>query len=639
MLTELRQSQSPGQAEARDVLQQLRALRLFRGSPALFWSAFVRQSALLCKAPFGCVLQANADGEWHCLAQDASESYSQDQLDAIWRVALDLTGRALKQDFAYEPVPTPLQPQQHPVVLLLPLDTGGTGQALLALLLDKHKEQVFREALVRSQLIADIPRVLGPRSASETTSPMPAGVALPFAAPAKEPAADLLAQVLDLNAVLLRQTRFGAAAMSLVNELAARFGCSRVSLGWRLGEYLEPIAISHMDRFEPKTDACQDLRAVLDECLDQDEELLWPESEAGGAVLLAHGRYAHLHHCAHLLSLPLRGTDGPIAVLLCERDRAFSTEECRALRLSLDQVQPWLQDLQQRDRWFGARWRDALRQSLQALLGPERTLLKVGSGLAAVALLVLLFGTWPYKVELAASLETDQVAFVAAPFDGHVSGVSVHAGDWVEAAAPLLQLDDQELLLKQAEAHADVQRYSREAEKARAAAAYADMRIAEARQAQALASYDRMKFYLAQSTVKAPFAGVVVEGDKERLLGAPVSKGDMVFKISQIDGLYAKLLVSEQDVRQLQVGDRGELALLSRPEERFALEVTDIIPVAEAKPQEGNVFVVKAKLDGEVLNWWRPGMSGLAKIEVGNRRIFWILTHRLNDFLALYLWW
>jgi hypothetical protein len=35
---------------------------------------------------------------------------------------------------------------------------------------------------------------------------------------------------------------------------------------------------------------------------------------------------------------------------------------------------------------------------------------------------------------------------------------------------------------------------------------------------------------------------------------------------------------------------------------------------------------------------WRPGMAGEARIDVENRRLAWIWTHRLIDFLRLKLW-
>ena len=45
-----------------------------------------------------------------------------------------------------------------------------------------------------------------------------------------------------------------------------------------------------------------------------------------------------------------------------------------------------------------------------------------------------------------------------------------------------------------------------------------------------------------------------------------------------------------------------------------------------------------ATLD-ESAPWMRPGMEGLAKLEVGDRRLIWIATRRISDTLRLWLWW
>jgi len=34
----------------------------------------------------------------------------------------------------------------------------------------------------------------------------------------------------------------------------------------------------------------------------------------------------------------------------------------------------------------------------------------------------------------------------------------------------------------------------------------------------------------------------------------------------------------------------------------------------------------------------RPGMEGVAKVEAGNRKLIWIATHKLMDWLKLTLW-
>ena len=68
------------------------------------------------------------------------------------------------------------------------------------------------------------------------------------------------------------------------------------------------------------------------------------------------------------------------------------------------------------------------------------------------------------------------------------------------------------------------------------------------------------------------------------------------------------------------------------------MRVTRIEPVAQPKAGK-NVFLVRSEFTADVGAWCRPGMSGLAKVDSGKRRIFWILTHRTMDYLRLHLWW
>ena len=50
-----------------------------------------------------------------------------------------------------------------------------------------------------------------------------------------------------------------------------------------------------------------------------------------------------------------------------------------------------------------------------------------------------------------------------------------------------------------------------------------------------------------------------------------------------------------------------------------------------------NFFRVEARLEGPTPAL-RPGMEGVAKIEVGERRLIWIWTHSLVDWLRLWIW-
>ena len=50
-----------------------------------------------------------------------------------------------------------------------------------------------------------------------------------------------------------------------------------------------------------------------------------------------------------------------------------------------------------------------------------------------------------------------------------------------------------------------------------------------------------------------------------------------------------------------------------------------------------NFFRVEAHLEQMPANL-RPGMEGVGKVGVGERRLWWVLTHTFTDWLRLTLW-
>ena len=105
---------------------------------------------------------------------------------------------------------------------------------------------------------------------------------------------------------------------------------------------------------------------------------------------------------------------------------------------------------------------------MSAFLGTEYTFAKAVGILGAFLLGFVLFGSLTYRVEAPFILKTDTVAFVPAPIDGYVDTVAVDVGDIVSKGDLLLSLDTRELVLAEAMAMADIARYIREMEKARA---------------------------------------------------------------------------------------------------------------------------------------------------------------------------
>ena len=612
-------------AEIERIIESLERMRRYPGPPNEFWPAFLEGAARLVGAVFGLLMVQQEDswkamGIWpsrapmagrvpdlrHKMEEVAEASAHQ---GSFWEEMGKLKGSKLKE--ALVAVRLKLEQEERPSVALFLLHVGGDA------------EPEMEEAVVRLSLVADIP------------------AAYQLGRMAQQARSDVVqfAEALDLMVLLNAEKRYLAAAMTFCNELASRYRCDRVSLGWLKGAYVRLQAMSHMERFEKKMDAVQRLEATMEEAFDQDEEVVWPRPESTHAVVRDHEAFSREQGSKFVVSLPVRLEEKPVGVVTCERSsEPFSEEEVRGFRVLCDQAARRLGDLKRHDRWIGARVVVSSREFLSKLIGVEHTFAKLMALLVCAALAFLIFGKLPYRVEAPFILQTDDLAYLPSPFDGYIAKVHVKVGDRVAEMAPLLSLDTRELLLEESTAIANQNRYSREAEKARAQNALADMRIALALEAQAEARLDLVRYHLNHAELKAPFPGIVVEGDLDELLGAPVKKGDVLFKVAKIENMYVELKVDERDVHEVTGSATGEIAFVSRPDQKFPVKVERIDPVAVVE-EEGNVFLVRAVFSEEAASWWRPGMSGVAKVNVGKRNVLWILTHRTIDFLRMFLWW
>lgn len=447
------------------------------------------------------------------------------------------------------------------------------------------------------------------------------------------------AVVLDVMAAVNAEKRFLAAALAFCNGLASRFNCERVSLGWLEGGYIRLRTISRTEKFDRQMAAAKALEVAMEECLDQDEEVAWPAPEGATFVARDHQAFATEQQAGNLCSLPLRADNKAAAVLTCERQNGpFTPVELQQLRLCCDQAAPRLADLKHHDRWFGARWAAAAKEQCAKIIGPEHTWAKVLAVVIVTLLAVLFFVRVHFRVEGNFNLRSDEVAYLTTPFDGYIHNVFVRPGDTVTNGSPLLSLDTSELELEESAALADLNRYLREAEKARAAKALAEMRISQALADQSKARLDLVRYRLDRAVIKSPFAGVVAEGDLRERLGAPVKQGEPLFKIARTDTLYVEAEINERDVHEILGRATGEIAFVSQPKLKYPIRIVAIEPAAVSKTA-GNVFLVRCAFDGGPQPWWRPGMSGVCKLSVEKRTLFWILTHRTVDFLRLWLWW
>ena len=449
---------------------------------------------------------------------------------------------------------------------------------------------------------------------------------------------DDTSRALEIVASVNARRRFIPAGMALVNEVADRFAATRVTLGWVDGYYVKVRAMNGTDRIERKVEVLQRLEAAMEECRDQEEEILFPPADGQELVYRAHEAYAQESHVKALLSVPLRFEGEVCAVLSLEREQgSFTMEESLGLRVIGDQTAPILHALQKQDRWFGRRWADAGRSLLSKAVGPRHTWLKVGAVVMALFLGFALFVPYTYRAKANFIVEPDKLALLPVPFNGFVESVASRPGDLVPRGGELFAMDDGEFRVEKARAEADLRRYLAEAELAEARNERAEFRVARELAGQARARLQLADYRLNRAVVRAPFEGILVEGDLRERIGAPVNQGEVMMKFSQLDGLFIEIELEERDIDLLDGSMAGQVAFASRPDVKFPISIERIEPSAQVG-QGSNFFVIRAELDTAEADWLRPGMTGVARLDAGDRTLAWRATHRLVDFLRMFFW-
>lgn len=443
---------------------------------------------------------------------------------------------------------------------------------------------------------------------------------------------------LDSLAVALEQARFTSAAQAAVGELALRLACERVAIGFVERDRCDVVAISHSAGFGHKVELTLALAAAMNEAIEQRASILFPPQSGGDFQLTREHERLAAGGAGAVLTVPFLVEGRFAGALLAERPlaRAFEQATVDELGAAAALLGPVLEAKRRNDQPLLRTALDALALQSTRLLGPRY----IGRKLAAMALaLLVLLGfvvTVPYQVVADARVEGRIQRAVVAPFDGYISSATMRAGDLVKAGEELAKLDDRELELERINRLTEREQHQLAYGRALAESGRADAGIAQAQIDAAKAQIGLLDRLIGRARLSAPFAGVVVTGDLSRSIGSTVKRGDVLFQIAPLDEYRVVLSVDESQIADVHEGQAGSLLTTSLPSQPFAFRIERITPVAEARDGR-TVFRVEGALEGANVAL-RPGMEGVAKVEVDHRRAAWIWTRTLVDWLRLHLW-
>jgi len=286
---------------------------------------------------------------------------------------------------------------------------------------------------------------------------------------------------------------------------------------------------------------------------------------------------------------------------------------------------------------FGKVFFQGLKKTLQPLFGAGHLTLKAALlGLVSV-LTMLIFLKTPYYIYAKCSLEGAIQQMIVAPYDGFVESAAVRAGEKVLTSQTLVQLNDHDLKLEHLKLLSERDKIKKEYREALVLRERAKVSILSAQISQVDARLNLVEEKIKRSTIKAPFSGIVVTGDLSQSLGAPVEKGDALFKISPLGDYRVILNVDDEDISKLKIGEKGSLRLIGLPYDELAINISRIIPISSAS-NGGNYFRVEASFPDSNDTRLKPGMHGIAKVEVGEDSILWVLSHTLMERIRLWFW-
>ncbi len=444
-----------------------------------------------------------------------------------------------------------------------------------------------------------------------------------------------LTRILELVSLTLDQPHFQSAATSLATRLANELSCSRVSIGFMRGRFVTVRALSHSAKQGVKTSLLRTISAAMEEAIDQDTTLVYPGSEH---INIAHRKLTEQNQVTSVCTIPLVNNGSITGAITFERNNRipFDTETVDLYTHVANLIGPILELKRSNDTWPIVRLVISVGDFVKKLFGPQRALLKAATLSLLLLAIYMSVATAPYRVSAKAALEGSIQRAVVAPIDGFILDSDVRAGDVVQAGQLMGTLDDRELKLEQQKLISEKARHSREYRSAMAGHERAQSSILDARISQADARLQLVNKQLERMQIVSPLTGVVVTGDLSQSLGSPVSRGDILFEVAPLEDYRLVLSIDERDMPYIADAQKGELKLSGLPGDAPGFTVSRITPVSESG-DGANYYRVEAKLDDPPV-LLRPGMEGVGKIEIGERRLMWIWTHRMTNWLKLKLW-
>jgi len=270
--------------------------------------------------------------------------------------------------------------------------------------------------------------------------------------------------------------------------------------------------------------------------------------------------------------------------------------------------------------------------------------LRIGAVCASVGLL-LLVPIWPDMQDASFVLEPAQEAWVHAAVKGRVSEVLVEEGQRVAAGQLLVKLENLDLESELARVQADLQLASARATQIQLR--YGDYGASERERRRLVEESQTLLEEVTKLRITSPMAGVVATPGVHNLGGTQLEEGAPVLELIDESSLLARIYVPEFSMHDIHAGSPVRLQVVSRlqPVSGVIQSISaDWIPLDPSLGKKDQLAGINPPRFYSAQAWLhnvpdlRPGMTGIAKVEIGRRSMVSLMWRFARDLVSRRVW-
>lgn len=421
-------------------------------------------------------------------------------------------------------------------------------------------------------------------------------------------------------------------AFHFVNGLCNQLHCIDVSFGVVHKKQVQLLAISGSESVYRRSPGCIAIEQAMTEALDSGHTIVL-QQDSSSEETSKHLNCA-LHQALRLesgnsscLSMPLNHNGQVVAVctLRREENRPFTRDEIAMLESCNERIAEYVVVASRLNQSFVSRFGEQLAKTAKhkAFSGTGRRILVLAVAAIFITYLVL---PWPHSLSIPCTLVSSQPRVYSAPFSGKLKKSYFRSGEWVSQGAILFELDTEDLVIQKAKLESEWK--SRNQAMIRFLQASDTAKAGEEKSNVAAISKElaMINSKLENAIVFAQESGTVIQSELHQREGEMLSLGEPLLNFAPSRTHQVELRIPDHLGMEFRAGQQGRFATSAEPDQWRDIIVERVEMASTA--MNGENFIKAIATTPQFDEATRFGLSGFARISVGNQPGWWILLQQ-----------